>query len=90
MAVNVLHPFDLWQVFVVEIVGNLTLFLILALFMIGVYATRYGVSNTTRISLMVLFVIIVGLYAAQTPLMAFVVLGVGGAFYFAIQKAVNR
>ena len=90
--INMVNPqnfFDLEQVLVNEIIGSIALFIIIAVIVIFVLATRYAVSVQATVMLLALFLCIIVAKYANTLIWVFVVAITGLVFYLAISKKIK-
>lgn len=86
MALNTSNYFDLYNILVNEIVGDLTLFIILALLAILLYAIRYKIPGEVTLLMSVLLLGIIFAKTFMILIWVFIVLIVGFMFYWALSK----
>lgn len=90
MAIFQENYFDLWQVFVNEIVGDIWIFIIIGLILLVYFSIKANFPFEVTIMFSVLWLSLV--FSKATSLIviwAFIVLFIGGLFYYTISKALK-
>jgi len=83
--------FDLWDVFVNELVGDVWLFVFIGLIIIYFLCAKLRISTPGSFILSTLFLAIMFAQTRSlTAVCAFLILGVGALFYHKYQRAGNR
>lgn len=82
---------DIWDIWVNELIGSVWLFIFLGIAVISFLSIKAKFSMEVTIILNVLFLMIVFAKATGlSVLWVFILLGVGGFFYYVYQKAIRH
>lgn len=82
--------FDVWDIFRNEIVGDTTLFIVLALILVIYYGLKYKMPYQVLLLLSLLLLSIMFEETRNIGMWAFILLIVGGIFYYTLSKVMNR
>ena len=88
--VNIEHFFDLYDVFVNELIGDLLLFLVVGLVIIWLVCIYYKIPFQGAMMLSVLFCSMVVGYTFDVRIWIMVLLIVGVFFFYAVARAIRR
>lgn len=82
--------FDIWNILAYEIIGGVTLTMIVGLVLIAFFSAKYQIPFQTGIALMVLYMAIISVLTYNIGLWSLVVLVVGGLFYWVLARMWRR
>ncbi len=80
---------DLWDIWVNELVGDVWLFIFLALIMIWFLAAKSKISTEVAVLFSILFLSIIFAQTNLIILWVFIILGVSAFFYYKYQKIIR-
>ncbi len=80
---------DIWDIWVNELVGDVWLFIFLALIMIWYLAAKSKISTEVAVLFSILFLSIIFAQTSLIILWVFIILGVAVFFYYKYQKIIR-
>lgn len=90
MVFDVNNYLDIWNIFAFEIVGGVTLVMILGLIAVAFFSAKYQIPYQTAIVSLILWVAIVSILTSNIGLLTLAVLVVGSFFYWVMSRMFRR
>ena len=90
MVFDLNNYLDVWNIFAYEIVGGVTLTMILGLIMISFFGAKYAMPFQSVIAFLIMWVAIFSILTSSISYWTLVVLAVGFLFYWVIARMFRR